>query len=68
MEIGDDVDLHTKDIDELNRSQLTQQLAWLGLVQLPTLYDQTFGTNWRGDLSERISEIREQVEKIRDDG
>ena len=58
-------DLVDKDPVNLTRSERRDRLMWTGLFRVPELYDQSFGTEWRDDLSEQMTDLVEHVEQFK---
>lgn len=54
-----------RDPEHLNESQRQEWMMWMGLMKLPKLYDQSFGTEWSEDLSKRLSELIEEAKELK---
>jgi len=50
-------DLAEKPPVELSRAETRDRLMLTGLFRIPKLYDQSFGTDWREDLSEQLEKL-----------
>jgi hypothetical protein len=56
-----DADVLGEDVNQLNRWQAQERMMWMGLLQVPKLYDRAFGTEWDKEFSERLEELSEKA-------
>lgn len=59
-------DILGKDVEELTKEEVDERLLYIGFVQLPGLYDQTFGTAMKDALTDRMEEIEKKMEEIKE--
>ncbi|WP_128081388.1 zinc ribbon domain-containing protein [Haloferax sp. ATB1] len=57
LDNSSDADVLSEDVDQLNRWQAQERMMWMGLLQVPKLYDRAFGTEWDDEFSERLEEL-----------
>lgn len=53
---------------ETESEETDRELASLGLVRLPELYDRVLGTDWRDEFGERLDTLLEEVREEVGDG
>jgi len=55
-----DSDVLSKDVQKLNLSEMEERMMWMGLLLMPRLYDDSFGTEWVKEFSEDLKELFEK--------
>lgn len=61
LDNSSNADILSKDVKELNRWQVQERMMWMGLLQVPKLYDRAFGTEWDAEFSERLEKLSEKA-------
>lgn len=62
-----DQEVLTKEPDSLNRRQWKQRAAFEGFFKLPEIYDGSLGTEWKGEMDDKIAEIAEEMEDLKEE-
>jgi hypothetical protein len=61
-----DQEVLTKEPDELNRQQWNQRSAFEGFFKIPDIYDRSLGTEWGDEMSDKIAELAEEIEDLKE--
>ena len=62
-----DQEVLTKEPDSLNRQQWRQRAAFEGFFKVPEIYDGSLGTEWKDELGDKIAELAEEIEDVKEE-